>query len=172
MFELNCSCITDTIDRSRHCYQLSRTKCNTHVMKNDPYFYFNLHQNKSRVVLCCSEFSKPCTVLTIICYHSQGIYDIHIKWKGRHIPKSPFRVKVASDLDSSKCYAEGPGLQSGIVEQQWTNFTVYTKGELISCPSTVLKKYNTIFSRMFTKLFAHKHQNLPRSERVQENLLV
>lgn len=58
----------------------------------------------------------------------QGIYDIHIKWKGRHIPKSPFRVKVASDLDSSKCYAEGPGLQSGIVEQQWTNFTVYTKG--------------------------------------------
>jgi hypothetical protein len=65
-----------------------------------------------------------------VCYLFSGIYDVHIKWKGRHIPKSPFRVRVSSDLDSSKCYAEGPGLQSGIVEKQWTNFTVYTKGTL------------------------------------------
>jgi hypothetical protein len=66
--------------------------------------------------------------MLILCYLFSGIYDIHIKWKGRHIPKSPFRVKVSSDLDSSKCYAEGPGLQSGIVEHKWTNFTVFTKG--------------------------------------------
>lgn len=66
-----------------------------------------------------------------------GIYDVHIKWKGRHIPKSPFRVKVSSDLDSSKCYAEGPGLQSGIVEKQWTYFTVYTKGTVCLVTSSL-----------------------------------
>ena len=31
----------------------------------------------------------------------QGIYDVHIKWKGRYIPKSPFRVMVSSDQHTS-----------------------------------------------------------------------
>lgn len=30
-----------------------------------------------------------------------GTYDVHIKWKGCHIPKSPFRVVVSSEIDAS-----------------------------------------------------------------------
>ena len=41
----------------------------------------------------------------------QGVYDVHVRVGGHHIPKSPFRVNVASDLDSSKVFATGPGLE-------------------------------------------------------------
>ena len=36
---------------------------------------------------------------------------MHIRVGGHHIPKSPFRVNVASDLDASKVTAKGPGLE-------------------------------------------------------------
>lgn len=59
---------------------------------------------------------------------SQGKYDVHVKWNGRHIPKSPFRVEVGADLDASQAYASGPGLQpEGIQAGKYTDFTVYTK---------------------------------------------
>lgn len=58
-----------------------------------------------------------------------GKYDVHVKWNGRHIPKSPFRVEVGQDLDASQAYASGPGLQpEGIQAGKYTDFTVYTKG--------------------------------------------
>lgn len=54
---------------------------------------------------------------------------MHVKWNGRHIPKSPFRVEVAQDLDASQAYATGPGLQpEGIQAGKYTDFTVFTKG--------------------------------------------
>lgn len=58
-----------------------------------------------------------------------GKYDVHVKWNGRHIPKSPFRVEVGSGLDSRKAYAEGPGLApNGVVAGKYTEFTVFTAG--------------------------------------------
>ena len=58
-----------------------------------------------------------------------GKYDVHVKWNGRHIPKSPFRVQVDSDLDARKAYATGPGLEpSGVVAGKYTDFRVFTKG--------------------------------------------
>ena len=52
-----------------------------------------------------------------------------MKWNGRHIPKSPFRVEVGQDLDASQAYASGPGLQpTGVQAGKYTDFTVYTKG--------------------------------------------
>ena len=57
-----------------------------------------------------------------------GKYDVHVKWNGRHIPKSPYRVDVSPDLDASKAYAKGPGLEPrGIVAGKYTDFTVYTR---------------------------------------------
>lgn len=53
---------------------------------------------------------------------------MHVKWNGRHIPKSPFRVEVAADLDATQAYASGPGLQpEGVQAGKYTDFTVYTK---------------------------------------------
>ena len=58
-----------------------------------------------------------------------GKYDVHVKWNGRHIPKSPFRVEVSQDLDASQAYASGAGLQpEGIQAGKYTEFIVYTKG--------------------------------------------
>ena len=54
---------------------------------------------------------------------------MHVKWNGRHIPKSQFRVEVGQDLDASQAYATGPGLQpEGIQAGKYTNFSVFTKG--------------------------------------------
>ena len=53
---------------------------------------------------------------------------MHVKWNGRHIPKSPFRVEVGADLDATQAYASGPGLQpEGVQAGKYTDFTVYTK---------------------------------------------
>ena len=58
-----------------------------------------------------------------------GKFDVHVKWNGRHIPKSPFRVEVGQDLDASQAYASGPGLEpQGIQAGKYTDFTVYTEG--------------------------------------------
>ncbi|XP_032219787.2 filamin-A isoform X1 [Nematostella vectensis] len=61
--------------------------------------------------------------------NTPGKYDVHVKWNGRHIPKSPFRVEVSSDLDAGKAYAKGPGLApTGVVAGKYTDFTVFTAG--------------------------------------------
>jgi len=58
-----------------------------------------------------------------------GVYDIHIKFQGRHIPKSPFRVEVVPDYDPTACYAQGPGLEpTGVMAGQYTNFEVFAAG--------------------------------------------
>ena len=58
-----------------------------------------------------------------------GKFDVHVKWNGRHIPKSPFRVEVGQDLDASQAYATGPGLEpKGIQAGKYTDFTVFTEG--------------------------------------------
>ena len=45
-----------------------------------------------------------------------GVYDVHIRVGGHHIPKSPFRVNVSSGLDATKVVAQGPGLEpTGVI---------------------------------------------------------
>uniref|UniRef100_T2MH46 Filamin-A n=1 Tax=Hydra vulgaris TaxID=6087 RepID=T2MH46_HYDVU len=54
-----------------------------------------------------------------------GVYDVHVRVGGHHIPKSPFRVNVASDLDSSKVSAYGKGLElHGLIVGQDAPFEV------------------------------------------------
>ncbi|XP_066922248.1 filamin-A-like isoform X11 [Clytia hemisphaerica] len=54
-----------------------------------------------------------------------GTYDVHIRVGGHHIPKSPFRVNVASDLDVSKVVAKGPGLEpQGVIVGRPAQFEV------------------------------------------------
>ncbi|RDD41359.1 Filamin-A [Trichoplax sp. H2] len=45
---------------------------------------------------------------------ADGIYTINIKFAGKHVPYSPFRVPIrdADKPKPEKCIAEGPGLQS------------------------------------------------------------
>ena len=51
---------------------------------------------------------------------------MHIRIGGHHIPKSPFRVNVASDLDTSKVLAKGPGLEPhGVVVGRAAKFEVF-----------------------------------------------
>jgi len=46
----------------------------------------------------------------------EGVYDVHIRVGGHHIPKSPFRVNVSSGLDATKVVAQGPGLEpTGVI---------------------------------------------------------
>jgi len=54
-----------------------------------------------------------------------GTYDVHIRVGGHHIPKSPFRVNVASGLDTSKVVAKGPGLEpQGVIVGRPAQFEV------------------------------------------------
>ena len=58
-----------------------------------------------------------------------GVYDVHVRIGGHHIPNSPFRVKVGSDLDASKVYARGPGLEpNGVSVNRWAPFEVVATG--------------------------------------------
>lgn len=55
----------------------------------------------------------------------EGTYDVHIRVGGHHIPKSPFRVNVVSDLDASKVTAKGPGLEPhGVIVGRAAQFEV------------------------------------------------
>ena len=48
---------------------------------------------------------------------------------GNHIPKSPFRVNVCSDLDASKVTAAGPGLEKeGVIVGRPAKFVVTATG--------------------------------------------
>lgn len=44
-----------------------------------------------------------------------GKYRVSVKWSGKHIPGSPFLLKIFPGADSSKCKAYGPGLEDGEV---------------------------------------------------------
>ena len=55
-----------------------------------------------------------------------GKYRISAKWSGKHIPGSPFFIKVFPGANASKCKAYGPGLQDGLVGHN-TNFTIETQ---------------------------------------------
>ena len=58
-----------------------------------------------------------------------GIYDVHIRIGGHHIPSSPYRVNVSSDVDASKAFARGPGLEPyGVVVNRPAKFEVVTTG--------------------------------------------
>lgn len=61
---------------------------------------------------------------------SEGEYRVSIRFAGREIPKSPFRVKVQDQPgDASKVVAAGPGLQSReVFVGRRTHFEVNTKG--------------------------------------------
>ena len=49
-----------------------------------------------------------------------------MKWSGRHIPGSPFLLKIFPGADASKCKAFGPGLEDGFVGQAST-FIIETR---------------------------------------------
>ncbi len=59
-----------------------------------------------------------------------GPHTVEVTFAGLHIKDSPFRVQVKSDVpDSSKCRAEGPGIQPiGVELGKETWFDVHTKG--------------------------------------------
>ena len=68
---------------------------------------------------------------------SEGEYRVSIRFAGREIPKSPFRVKVQDQPgDASKVVAAGPGLQSReVFVGRRTHFEVNTKGPLAAAAS-------------------------------------
>ena len=55
-----------------------------------------------------------------------GKYRVSVKWSGRHIPGSPFVLKIFPGADPSKCKAYGPGLEDGSVGKGST-FTIETR---------------------------------------------
>ena len=95
-----------------------------------PFFRKNLLNfwwQRKKFQMIFTFFQLVCDQLSL--FFGTGKYDVHVKWNGRHIPKSPFRVEVGQDLDASQAYASGPGLQpEGIQAGKYTDFTVYTKG--------------------------------------------
>ena len=61
---------------------------------------------------------------------SPGQYTVEVTYAGLHIKDSPFKVRVVADKpDASKCYAQGPGVESNeLLVDPETWFTVLTKG--------------------------------------------
>ena len=57
-------------------------------------------------------------------------YVLVLRFSGREIPKSPFRVNVTGFAgDPSKVPASGPGLEpEGVVINKPTYFDIFTKG--------------------------------------------
>lgn len=55
-----------------------------------------------------------------------GKYRVSVKWSERHIPGSPFIIKVFPGADPTKCKAYGPGLENGCVGSPKT-FTIETR---------------------------------------------
>ena len=55
-----------------------------------------------------------------------GKYRINVKWSGKHIPQSPFILKIFPGVDATKCKAYGSGLENGTVGTP-TSFTIETK---------------------------------------------
>lgn len=55
-----------------------------------------------------------------------GKHRVSVKWSNRHIPDSPFMIKVFPGADPRKCIAHGPGLEDGWVGKK-SSFTIDTK---------------------------------------------
>lgn len=55
-----------------------------------------------------------------------GKYRVSVKWSNKHIPDSPFILKVFPGVDATKCKAYGPGLEDREVGEQ-TYFVIETK---------------------------------------------
>jgi filamin len=55
-----------------------------------------------------------------------GNYNIDITLHGQHIKDSPFTALIKPDVDPSKCYAEGPGLQ-GASDNETATFTIFAR---------------------------------------------
>ena len=56
----------------------------------------------------------------------QGKYFIVVAWAEKHVPGSPFKIRVHPAPDASKVVAEGPGLSNGSLQGE-TSFTIDTK---------------------------------------------
>ena len=55
-----------------------------------------------------------------------GKHRVNVKWSGKHVPNSPFILKLFPGADASKCIAKGPGLEDGMIGKK-TSFTIDTK---------------------------------------------
>lgn len=55
-----------------------------------------------------------------------GKYRVSVKWGRKHVPHSPFIVKVFPGADPSKCKAHGPGIESSI-QHQISRFLIETR---------------------------------------------
>ena len=55
-----------------------------------------------------------------------GKHRVSVKWSGRHIPESPFTIKIFPGADARRCLAYGPGLEDGEVGKK-SSFTIETK---------------------------------------------
>lgn len=55
-----------------------------------------------------------------------GKYRVSVKWSNKHIPDSPFLLKVFPGVDATKCKAYGPGLEDREAGEQ-THFIIETK---------------------------------------------
>ncbi len=55
-----------------------------------------------------------------------GKHRVSVKWSDKHVPNSPFILKVFPGADASKCIAKGPGLEDGVMGKK-TSFTIDTK---------------------------------------------
>ena len=61
----------------------------------------------------------------------EGEYKVIIKFSGKEIPKSPYKVKVEGFAgDPNKVTASGPGLEpEGVIINRPTYFDIFTKGK-------------------------------------------
>ena len=55
-----------------------------------------------------------------------GKYRVSVKWSNKHIPDSPFLLKIFPGVDATKCKAYGPGLEDREAGEQ-THFIIETK---------------------------------------------
>ncbi|XP_066973700.1 filamin-A isoform X4 [Macrobrachium rosenbergii] len=81
--------------------------------------------------------------LTYACTYtpkSEGDYMVIVKFSGREIPKSPFRVNVSGFAgDPSKVTASGPGLEpEGVTINRPTYFDIFTKDAGRGTPEVII----------------------------------
>ena len=55
-----------------------------------------------------------------------GKYRVSVKWSDKHVPGSPFIIKIYPGADATKCKAHGPGLEDGFVGKP-SMFTIETR---------------------------------------------
>ena len=48
---------------------------------------------------------------------ADGAYKVDVKFDGKPVPGSPYRIKVAKGHDASKCKAQGDGLKTAVIDQ-------------------------------------------------------